>query len=72
MIKRIKNNMYKKETTCKCIKDLEFEDIQFHKGREYQVDIYPLYYQIYQNGGWNDYIFMEGEDKFNEYFKEIK
>lgn len=62
--------MYKKETTCKCIKDLEFEDIKFHKGREYQVDIYPMYYQVYQNGTYNDYIFLT-EDEFNEYFKEI-
>ena len=59
------------EKTCKCIEDLEFNGYLFHKGREYQVDIYPLYYQIYQNGGWNDYIYLEDEEEFNKYFKEI-
>ena len=60
------------EKTCKCIKDLIFDDYQYHKGHEYQVDIYPLFYKIYNNGGWNDYIYLEGEDKFNEHFKMIE
>lgn len=60
------------EKTCLCINDLIFDDYQFHKGREYQVDIYPLFYKIYNNGGWNDYIFLEGEDNFNKYFNLIE
>ena len=59
------------EKTCLCIKDLIFEDYQYHKGREYQVDEYPLFYKIYQNGGWDDYIFIESNDIFNTYFKLI-
>ena len=61
----------KLERTCKCIQDYEQDGIKFHKGREYQIDIYPLYNQIYQNGGWYDYIFMIEED-FNKYFELIK
>lgn len=67
--------MYKKETTCKCIKNFKCMNsgnlskipLEFHKGREYQVDIYPLYYHLWQNGGWNDYICLT-KDQFNEYF----
>ena len=58
------------EKTCKCIKELKIDNYQFHKLREYQVDIYPLFYKIYQNGGWNDYIYLN-EEEFNKYFKEI-
>ena len=36
-----------------------------------QVDIFPLYYQVYQNGGWDDYIFMK-EEEFNKNFKLIE
>lgn len=61
----------KLEKTCKCFKDLDFENYTFHKGREYQVDIFPLYYQIYQNGGWNDYIFLNKEE-FDNNFKLIE
>ena len=46
--------MYKRERTCKCIQEFKYDNLVFHKGREYQVDVYPLYYQIYQNGGWDD------------------
>lgn len=60
------------EKTCSCIEDLIFEDYQFYKGREYQVDIYPSHYKIYQNGGWDDYIFLEGDDNFNKHFKLIE
>ena len=60
------------EKTCSCIEDLIFEDYQFHKGREYQVDIYTSHYKIYQNGGWDDYIFLEGDDNFNKHFKLIE
>ena len=59
------------ERTCLCIEDYEIEDLVFHKGREYQVDIFPLYYQVYQNGGWYDYIYMQEED-FNTNFKLIE
>ena len=62
---------YKSERTCKCIKNYKFDNLEFHKGREYQVDVYPLYYQIYQNGGWNDYIFMD-DDTMEKYFKLIE
>ena len=72
---------YKSERTCKCIQDYKFPrclnhiiedyDLEFHKGREYQVDVTPLFYQVYQNGGWDDYIFMTEED-FNKYFKLIE
>ena len=62
----------KLEKTCKCIEDYEIEDLIFQKDREYQVDILPLYYQVYQNGGWNDYIFIEDENVFNKYFKLIE
>lgn len=61
---------YKRERTCKCILDYVEDGLLFHKGREYQVDVYPIYNQIYQNGGWNDYIFMQ-DDEMNKYFKLI-
>ncbi len=64
------NNRKLLEKTCVCIENYEIEDLIFHKGREYQVDIFPLYYQVYQNGGWDDYIYMEDED-FNKNFKLI-
>jgi len=59
------------ERTCVCIEDYEIEDLIFHKGREYQVDIFPLYYQVYQNGGWYDYIYIQEED-FDKNFKLIE
>jgi len=62
---------YKKERTCACINNYEDENLIFHKGREYQVDLFPLYYQVYQNGGWEDYIFMN-EEEFQKYFKLIE
>ena len=34
------------EKTCKCIKECIFDGYEFHKGREYQVDIYPLFNKI--------------------------
>jgi hypothetical protein len=58
------------ERTCVCNEDYEIEDLIFHKGREYQVDIFPLYYQVYQNGGWDDYIYIQEED-FDKNFKLI-
>ena len=73
--------MYKKETTCKCIEYyttprhlnhiIEDYDLEFHKGREYQVDITPLFYKVYQNGGWDDYTYMN-EENFVKYFELIK
>ena len=58
------------EKTCTCIKEYKIDNLVFHVRREYQVDIYPLYYKVYQNGTYNDYVFLN-EDEFNEYFKEI-
>ena len=64
------------ERTCKCIGSIQLKastphndgpEMTFHKGREYQVDIFPLYYQLYQNGGWDDYIFLT-EEEFNKNF----
>ena len=61
------------ERTCKCIKDYEIENLIFHKDREYQVDIFPLYYQVYQNGGWEDYIFMhDGYDEMPDYIQAVR
>ena len=59
-----------KEKTCKCINEYKIGDFIFHKRREYQVDVCPLWYQVYNNGGWSDYVFLE-EDEFNKYFKLI-
>ena len=67
------------ERTCKCIKEyscmnsgnLSTTLLEFHKDREYQVDIYPLYYQVYQNGGWDDYVYLD-DNVFNKYFELIK
>ena len=65
------NNINKvRECTCKCIVETDIDNNHFYKNREYQVDVYPLYYQIYRNGGWNDYIFIN-EEEFNKYFKLI-
>jgi len=64
--------MYKRERTCKCIQEFKYDNLIFHKGREYQVDVYPLYYQIYQNGGWDDYVFINTEEEFSKYFKLIE
>jgi hypothetical protein len=68
--------MYKQERTCVCLHDAVFpvdigEELEFHKGREYQVDVYPLYYAVYQNGGWNDVIYIT-EEQFNNNFKLIE
>lgn len=60
------------EKTCTCIEDLIFNDYQFHKRHEYQVDVYPLYYKIYNNGGWDDYIFIDNYEYFSKYFKMIE
>ena len=73
----------KLEKTCKCIKDYlvksepvysndwQDKELEFHKEREYQVDCFPLYYQLYQNGGWDDYTFLN-EEEFNKYFVLIE
>ena len=69
----------KLEKTCKCIAALSRvndnnpeKTCEFIVRREYQVDVYPLYYQIYQNGGWDDYVFISSDEEFNEYFKLIE
>jgi len=59
------------EKTCKCIEDLIFDDYQFYKNKEYQVDVYPSHYKIY-NVGYNNYIFIKGDDNFNKHFKIIE
>lgn len=69
------------EKTCKCIKDISttsdsrysnVEILDFHAGREYQVDmfVHPPFFQVYQNGGYNDYVYMDIE-RFLEYFRLI-
>ena len=63
--------MYKKEKTCKCIKDYSFEDIQFHKGMEYQVDEFLMYYQVFQNRGYDKYVIINEEYEFSKYFSLI-
>ena len=60
-----------KEWTCECIKDFVFNDMQFRAGREYQVDIYPMFLKVYKNGGWMEYVYFENKELFNEYFKMI-
>ena len=66
------------EWTCKCIADLTVDPkytggqpLEFIKGHEYQVDIYPLYYKVYANGGWDDYEHFS-DDVFRMYFELIK
>lgn len=44
--------------------------LNFHKYREYQVDVLPLFYIVYQNGGWDDFISLN-EEEFNTYFELI-
>ena len=69
--------MFKEERTFLCINDLVIIDnykdrpLIFHSGREYQVDVFPLYYQVYQNGGWNDFVFLS-EEELSKYFKLIE
>lgn len=58
------------ERTSICINELIIDQHRFYKNREYQVDVFPLYYQVYRNGGWNDYIFLT-YDEFIKYFKLI-
>ena len=67
------------EKTCKCINEFSVlsdnmcpndEELIFHNGREYQVDVYVSSYKVYQNGGYDDYVFLN-EDKFNENFELI-
>jgi len=68
------------ERTCRCTENLTINasmphddgnELSFHKGREYQVDIYPSYYQVYQNGDYDDYIFVT-EEEFNKNFSLIE
>ena len=68
------------ERTCRCTENLTINasmphddgnELNFHKGREYQVDIYQSYYQVYQNGGYDDYIFVT-EEEFNKNFSLIE
>ena len=68
------------ERTCRCINDFVIlpdnrhsneKELNFHKGREYQVDIYVLFFKVYQNGGYDDYAFLSNEE-FDDYFELIK
>lgn len=68
------------ERTCRCINDFIIfpdsrysneKELNFHKGREYQVDIYALFFKVYQNGGYDDYVFLSDEE-FDDYFELIK
>lgn len=69
----------KKETTCKCIKDIALKDKsgkeqKFHTLREYQVDIIfdttTVKYKVYQNGGTSDFVVLS-ENDFVNIFKLI-
>ena len=59
------------QKTCRCIKEVQFDELKFYNRREYQVDIYPLFYKVYNNGGWDDYVFLD-ENEFLENFELIK
>jgi len=59
------------QKTCLCIDNIILDNYEFIKRHEYQVDIYPLFYKIYNDGGWENYVFIEGEDNFNKNFKLI-
>lgn len=70
---------YYSEKNCKCIKEFvtfpdnvfsNEDELYFHVGREYQVDIYALYFKVYQNGGYNDYVNLD-DSEFSEYFRLI-
>lgn len=62
--------------TCKCVKELlepangDLCELIFIVGHEYQVDIFDLFYQVYLNGGWRDYTFIDRET-FNKHFTLI-
>ena len=58
------------EKTCTCIEEFKMDNLCFHPKREYQVDIFPLYYEVYQNGTYEDYVFLT-DGEFNKYFKLI-
>lgn len=68
------------ERTCKCIKDLTIfpdnsmpneKELNFYEGREYQVDIYALFFKVYQNGSYYDYVFLD-DNEFESNFELIK
>ncbi len=62
--------------TCICKKDYycpsenDLPELNFKAGFEYQVDVFDLFYQVYLNGGWRDYTFLNIET-FNEHFNLI-
>jgi len=69
------------EKTCRCINSTRLfngetgYDMEFHKGREYQLDVYttsdqPEHFKVYQNGGWDHWIMMSKEE-FDKIFVEI-
>ena len=58
------------EKTCICV--FNYDNIfHFQNKREYQVDVYPLFCCVYNNGGWDDYVFI-GIEEFKKYFKIIE
>lgn len=58
------------EKTCICIASLNQDGFEFFTRHEYQVDVYPLFFCVYLDGGWNNYIFLNEED-FSKYFQLI-
>lgn len=58
------------EKTCICLYDYSDGVFNFFNGREYQVDVYPLFKKVYLNGGWKDYVFLT-HDVFEKNFKII-
>lgn len=57
------------ERTCICIVDYN-GNFPYFKNMEYQVDVYPLFYCVYNNGGWSDYDFLTKEE-FSMHFRLI-
>lgn len=72
----------RREKTCKCKVECNLLQwmvldryLNFHEGREYQVDIlinqpFDRPYKVYQNGGYSDYVLLN-EEKFKSYFDLI-
>lgn len=70
------------EKTCRCKKEYSNKRINtnvrgpktpllYVEGREYQVDVFPLFNVVYNNGGWTDYCYLNNEE-FDKYFELIK
>lgn len=59
------------EKTCKCLDSVSINGFEYKAGHEYQVDIYPLWNCVYNDGGWKNYVFFVPDD-FKRYFKVIE